>query len=1350
MSPSFVGTTRRGPTALIVALLLCLGCGGGEPAKPAKPLALALKPAACAPGQKGQATATGGTAPYRYAVAEDNTGSTIAAKGGKFTAGRRAGTDTLRVTDAAGATADAELTVRAPLALEPATSSCRPGATVELRATGGAAPYTFTFPVGGNVSGGRVEARSGRYTAGRRLGVDRIQVSDTTGGTASASVTVEAPLLVIDPTAAECEPGAALVFAASGGVPPYAFALTASASGGRLDADGNYVAGAVPGTDTVRVSDAAGQAAEARVTVLAQPVVLAPLRATVEPRQPLIFTAAGGRPPYRFEVRTDSSKGRIDPLSGQYTAGRYDGTDFVAVLDADDRAGLAQVRVYLPPLELDPLDGRVFAGQSITFRALGGLPPFRWEVDGPRGGTLLPDRDGRTARYVAPDGVAEAGARARIRVKDGAEPAQATSAAVDIRPLPPEGAGDPAELVAPTATPRGRRGPVAQLPVRTQLKNGLVVIVEENHTRPVCCVSLAIAGGSAIDPPGKAGLTTLCTDLFGEGSKRLARGQFRETFRNVGGQAWTNNMPTESFTDRAAIEIEVRPAHLRLALETLAKAFLEPAPTPEVVATVRDQWVQMATQRETQPTQKGWEALCGLCFAGHAYEHPWEGTLEGLRAITPADAEAHLRLMASPARATLVISGDIGRKDALDLATRCFGDAAPGQKAAPRPPLPELLKGPRRRTVTVPGGQATVFVGFTVPGLMHPDRVAVELLTKLVEYQVLLDILAVKRVGDHAMVNVDLFAELGVIWCMVVCEPAKLADAEAAVLAAVATVRDGDGAVPAATRDQKWAADVEREKQRLVTEEMGRRERARHRAFNLARAESAAGIRYALGVLQRIRNATPSHVTEAARQYLRLENLSVARVVPEGTPELTDAERGRVEAAQQRLHTALKFTASFGKRLYTDQAVTEIFDDRGRLAEDWTSDAGRTLETELGNGLRVICREDRAVPLVNLGFYTSAGTARDWRGRGGLAQIMFSLPWRGTVRRDGDQLHQTVLKHGFLFTSEITPDYSAIVATSMAEHAETLARLLGEVLSVPQLPQQPYLDLWRQQMSRIAQEKEIPQVQARNAVRAALYAGHPYGYATSGDPQALQQCSAWEAYELAHRTMRPSETTVVAVGDLPAEQLLALVRKALADWVPAPTVGEGELWKIWTAHAQPGSALTVPIRGATVCEVMRAVPAPPLGHTDYPALEMLRWMLEFRVKRDLQETRGLTTNVLVQYHAWAHGGLIEAAVTTTPEHRDEVAERLAAHLTRLRDEPVGLDEVQHIRDWIAAKEVRDQQTGATIAIRLGTYARLGAGVNYAERFFYELSKITPMSLQQVAKKYLAADAQVAVLAGAVK
>ena len=41
-------------------------------------------------------------------------------------------------------------------------------------------------------------------------------------------------------------------------------------------------------------------------------------------------------------------------------------------------------------------------------------------------------------------------------------------------------------------------------------------------------------------------------------------------------------------------------------------------------------------------------------------------------------------------------------------------------------------------------------------------------------------------------------------------------------------------------------------------------------------------------------------------------------------------------------------------------------------------------------------------------------------------------------------------------------------------------------------------------------------------------------------------------------------------------------------------------------------------------------------------------------------------------------------------------------------------------------------------------------MNYAERYFYELSKITPLSLQQVAKKYLAADAQVAVIAGAVK
>ena len=77
MTPSRGG---HGVRALLAATLL-VGCGGGEPPTPESPLAATAKPSRLAPGEKGRVTATGGTKPYKFGIADNNTGTKISSPG---------------------------------------------------------------------------------------------------------------------------------------------------------------------------------------------------------------------------------------------------------------------------------------------------------------------------------------------------------------------------------------------------------------------------------------------------------------------------------------------------------------------------------------------------------------------------------------------------------------------------------------------------------------------------------------------------------------------------------------------------------------------------------------------------------------------------------------------------------------------------------------------------------------------------------------------------------------------------------------------------------------------------------------------------------------------------------------------------------------------------------------------------------------------------------------------------------------------------------------------------------------------------------------------------------------------
>jgi len=215
-------------------------------------------------------SASGGTVPYTYGIATNNSGGTIDASSGAYIAGPKGGVaDIIRVTDSAGDTSIATAAVLSTLAISPASASVNTGGSQVFSASGGSSPYSYSIVT--NNSGGTITGSNGAYTAGTKGGVtDTVQVTDNAGNTSSSAVAVRGPL-AISPTSASVATSASTIFSASGGSPPYVFSLATNGSGGTINASsGAYTAGTKAGvTDTVGVTDAAGGTSNATITVSA-------------------------------------------------------------------------------------------------------------------------------------------------------------------------------------------------------------------------------------------------------------------------------------------------------------------------------------------------------------------------------------------------------------------------------------------------------------------------------------------------------------------------------------------------------------------------------------------------------------------------------------------------------------------------------------------------------------------------------------------------------------------------------------------------------------------------------------------------------------------------------------------------------------------------------------------------------------------------------------------------------------------------------------------------------------------------------------------------------------------------
>ena len=214
-------------------------------------------------------TASGGSGTgYAWTLTTNASGGNINASTGAYTAGPTAGADVVQLTDSVGNTATSNVTVTPAVTITPASANL-PALGTRTFVAGGGSGTGYAWSLTANPSGGNIVAGTGVYTAGSTTGVaDVVQLLDSVGNTATASVNVRAPI-VISPATVGLFQGATQTFTATGGSGGFTWSLPTQPSGGNIVAGtGAYTAGATGGvTDVVQVTDSVGGTATRNVTV---------------------------------------------------------------------------------------------------------------------------------------------------------------------------------------------------------------------------------------------------------------------------------------------------------------------------------------------------------------------------------------------------------------------------------------------------------------------------------------------------------------------------------------------------------------------------------------------------------------------------------------------------------------------------------------------------------------------------------------------------------------------------------------------------------------------------------------------------------------------------------------------------------------------------------------------------------------------------------------------------------------------------------------------------------------------------------------------------------------------------
>lgn len=799
--------------------------------------------------------------------------------------------------------------------------------------------------------------------------------------------------------------------------------------------------------------------------------------------------------------------------------------------------------------------------------------------------------------------------------------------------------------------------PIPDIPyTRFVLKNGLTVLVHEDHKSPVVAVNTWYHVGSKNEKPGKTGFAHLFEHLMFSGSSN-----FNETFLSALQSIGATDLNGTTNQDRTNYFETVPTSMLDYTLfaESDRMGHLLGVLDQKKLDLQRGVVQNEKRQRENQPYGLVYQTIVENTYpANHPYSWTVIGSMTDLDAASMTDVTDWFKGNYGPSNVVLVLAGDITPQQAREKVEKYYGDIPPGPPVAKQRAWIAKRSGTHRGSLQDRVPQARIYRTWNVPGANTPEEPLLDLASRVLgggKTSRLYQRLVVKEQLATSATAGDDTSEIGGQFDVTltarpgadVAKMERIADEELRAL-----MKSGPTDEELRLAKTTILADFTR-----VVERVGG---FGGKSDLLASCTTFTGDPECYKTyLQRIKAATPAQVRQAMVDWLS-DGDYVLQVNPFPTGLAADATRlDRSKGAPLGHPEAL--------RLPPMQSAT------------------------LSNGLKVVLAESHTAPVVNLSLMLDGGYASDSRELPGLASLTLRMLEEGTAKRSSLAVSRELEALGATFNTASNLDGGFV---NMNVLKPTLSRgldLYADVVLHPAFPESDFERLRKDRLAAIQREKTVPRAVAMRVLPGLLYGpGHAYALPLtgSGTEAAVERMTRADLQRYHQTWFRPNNATLLVVGDTTLADIKPLLEKAFSGW----QAGEVPKKNLATVP-QPARTVVYLIDrpGALQSDIVGAQLAPPRNSPDAIALTLMNDVLggtfNSRMNMNLREDKH-----------WSYGmnaSMVPALgqriyMSGSPVQTDKTADALR-ELTREYKDITGPRPV-------TARELKDAQASETLSL----------------------------------------------------
>lgn len=399
---------------------------------------------------------------------------------------------------------------------------------------------------------------------------------------------------------------------------------------------------------------------------------------------------------------------------------------------------------------------------------------------------------------------------------------------------------------------------------------------------------------------------------------------------------------------------------------------------------------------------------------------------------------------------------------------------------------------------------------------------------------------------------------------------------------------------------------------------------------------------------------------------------------------------------------------------------------------------------KLSNGLNVHILQGGSQEVAKVDFIFPAGSVQAAKSL--VALTTNTVLAEGTKSMSSAQVSEKLDYYGSYLWQYTNYHYSVFTFFSLSRHLSSLLPVIEDVIKSPIFPQHEidiFLNRRRQEFQVDLQKVKI--LSARRFQKMMFGENHPYSNILQ--TEHFDALNRQDVVDFHANTYSPSGTHIIAAG-LPGDEFVELMDRHFGrDWASAKQLDDHLVVPPIDCERYVFDRYDWAIQSSV--RIGRRLFN--RSHPDYIPLSILNTILGgyfgSRLMTNIREEKGLTYGIGSSIVPMKFSGYWMISTEVKAENRDLAVEEIYKEMARLRNEPVGVDELELVKNYLMGEMVRTFDGPLATSDQFRGQLVSGLGMDYFVRYGQIINSITAEEIQALAQKYLIEQEFITVIAG---